>query len=474
MSLQSPLFASDAELNAAATSDPAHITPGTKGAHVGKLQFALLKIDGSVIAQSELRQQLYGQSTAAAVLAYKRKRKIINPAYQTQADDIVGKMTMASLDAELQRCAPVATPRIRVVWGLHNHRPPVTPRPRFRWVPNKLVGAELAGAHPVSAKSLSERSPVVIGPTGPTSRIQVTVGGTATFRVENGVGDSIMCLNETVAKLEDPHDPSFDGSFGGFVTKDPHVFQVRGVNPGATSIDVVILTPLTGFPVGLVTLDIHVRPLFHPGVNHDHRPSGRWSEVQANPNSPDPDNTLQQLFIENQCSKNSPDGLIQTTMLAKFTFRNALARAHIEHYLKGGGADFVEDANIEAMLRQDSGVRAAIAKHIPAGQTAGGVHRSFALEQSDYAIEDFQFTFGGIDIFEFQADFDNHTLTVWFQDRYEWHPFYPKLYPVQSGDEVRPTNCIHAAFVEKKADGAADFWMIGEATVPLGLVTGGP
>ncbi len=161
-------------------------------------------------------------------------------------------------------------------------------------------------------------------------------------------------------------------------------------------------------------------------------------------------------------------------MFAKFTVSNPIARTHIEHYLRGGGVDFVEDKNIELMLRQDNKVRAAIANHIPPGTTTGGVHGSFALEQWDYAIEDFQFTFGGIDIFEFQADFDNNTLTVWFQDRYEWHPFYPKLYPVKSGDEVRPTNCIHAAFVEKKADGAADFWMIGEAAVPLNLVTGGP
>jgi hypothetical protein len=35
------------------------------------------------------------------VLSYKKKRSIINPAYQTQADNIVGKMTIASLDKEI-------------------------------------------------------------------------------------------------------------------------------------------------------------------------------------------------------------------------------------------------------------------------------------------------------------------------------------------------------------------------------------
>jgi hypothetical protein len=34
-------------------------------------------------------------------LAYKTKRKIVNRAYQSQADNIVGKMTIRSLDDEL-------------------------------------------------------------------------------------------------------------------------------------------------------------------------------------------------------------------------------------------------------------------------------------------------------------------------------------------------------------------------------------
>ena len=43
----------------------------------------------------------YGPSTADVVLAYKRKRNIINYSYQTTADNIVGKMTMAALDKEM-------------------------------------------------------------------------------------------------------------------------------------------------------------------------------------------------------------------------------------------------------------------------------------------------------------------------------------------------------------------------------------
>lgn len=58
-------------------------------------------MDRSKIEVSELRRQTYGPSTAAAVLAFKQKRKIINPAYQKTADNIVGKMTIARLDKEL-------------------------------------------------------------------------------------------------------------------------------------------------------------------------------------------------------------------------------------------------------------------------------------------------------------------------------------------------------------------------------------
>jgi hypothetical protein len=53
------------------------------------------------IDQQELALKRYGPSTAKAVLFYKKKRNIINRSYQTRADDIVGIMTMASLDKEM-------------------------------------------------------------------------------------------------------------------------------------------------------------------------------------------------------------------------------------------------------------------------------------------------------------------------------------------------------------------------------------
>jgi peptidoglycan hydrolase-like protein with peptidoglycan-binding domain len=97
MALQSRLFRGDSALEAAAVSDPAHIVPGATGEHVRKIQLALIQLDATTIAPDGI----YGPATAAAVLAYKQKRNIVNRSYQTTADNIVGKMTIASLDREM-------------------------------------------------------------------------------------------------------------------------------------------------------------------------------------------------------------------------------------------------------------------------------------------------------------------------------------------------------------------------------------
>jgi len=95
MALQSQLFGGDPQLEAAAVSDPAHIVPGARGPHVAKIQLALIQVDGATIAQDSI----YGPATAAAVRAFKQKRRILN--FQGQIDDIVGKKTMAALDQEV-------------------------------------------------------------------------------------------------------------------------------------------------------------------------------------------------------------------------------------------------------------------------------------------------------------------------------------------------------------------------------------
>jgi hypothetical protein len=155
-----------------------------------------------------------------------------------------------------------------------------------------------------------------------------------------------------------------------------------------------------------------------------------------------------------------------TTMLLK-----PIARAHLDWYLEDGhGADFVEDANIDAMLRTDEIVQRVLKRNIKTHRARAHVVGHVHLSQANYANTDFQFAFGSIDRFDYEADFKAGTLHGWFQDRYEWHPFYPGIYPVKAGDVARETNCVHAAAVELKTGTAADFWMKGEAIVPLSVI----
>lgn len=103
MALRSQMLQDDRALQACLVNDKDHVVPGASGPHVAKIQSALLLLDKSLnLPVDELRAKRYGPSTADAVLAFKRKRRIINLAYQTSPDNIVGKMTIAQLDSELE------------------------------------------------------------------------------------------------------------------------------------------------------------------------------------------------------------------------------------------------------------------------------------------------------------------------------------------------------------------------------------
>jgi hypothetical protein len=122
LALNSNLFKGSRGLTACEINDAAHFTIGKQGDDVGRIQMALLAIDSLKIERQELLSKTYGQSTAAAVLAFKTKRRIINYSYEKKPDNIVGKMTIAALDREMclweathrqpGDCAPVvrATP----------------------------------------------------------------------------------------------------------------------------------------------------------------------------------------------------------------------------------------------------------------------------------------------------------------------------------------------------------------------------
>ena len=106
--LRSDLFKDDPKLEACATSPAGHIAPAKpgqvppRGAHVAKIHEALAILEpGATISETEKIGMEYGTTTANAVLAYKRRKKIINTSYQHEADNIVGQMTIAKMDEEL-------------------------------------------------------------------------------------------------------------------------------------------------------------------------------------------------------------------------------------------------------------------------------------------------------------------------------------------------------------------------------------
>jgi peptidoglycan hydrolase-like protein with peptidoglycan-binding domain len=97
VALTSILFKNCRELQACAVKNSAHVTPGARGEHVARIQKAL-----NLLEEARLDLDgIYGSATASAVLAYKRKRHIINPSYQTAPDNIVGIKTIAAMDREL-------------------------------------------------------------------------------------------------------------------------------------------------------------------------------------------------------------------------------------------------------------------------------------------------------------------------------------------------------------------------------------
>jgi hypothetical protein len=104
--LQSRAFRGDHRLQACLTHDASHIPPGSKGRHVLTIQQALAVLGQVPPAlwlafEMESRAMSYGGTTSRVVLDYKTKRKIINRSYETRPDNIVGKMTIRSLDSEM-------------------------------------------------------------------------------------------------------------------------------------------------------------------------------------------------------------------------------------------------------------------------------------------------------------------------------------------------------------------------------------
>lgn len=145
MALQSQLLRGDPKLEAAAVSAQAHIVPGARGEHVRKIQRALNQLDDAGLTIDGV----YGNDTAQAVLAYKDEREIVNFTYQTQADNIVGVMTMAALDAELagseDDAGAVPTVALQLSGSCQGHAPVQAAKGK-----GKAVASDVKPANPLA------------------------------------------------------------------------------------------------------------------------------------------------------------------------------------------------------------------------------------------------------------------------------------------------------------------------------------
>jgi hypothetical protein len=466
MGLQSKLFRGDPKLEAAAVSDPTHIMRGARGEHVRKIQLALIMLDGADIKPDGD----YGPATAKAVLAYKQKRGIINRAYQTQADDIVGKMTMASLDAEVVKKESQPRAPIRIVpLSFWRPRPPRHPALHFLLAGTRPLGAQAAGLAPVGAPSIHG---------GPV--LEMPKNGSSNILVLDGFGGQLVVEDPSIAMVQPQGGPDIPSpakpSDRAPITDDPQSFKVIG----GTTVGMTKITATAMIEGGSeASIEATVTGFFSPPdfnkvrvTPHAHVERHRWQDVRANPDNLDdpvfdPSGAAIGQILADLCKDSDTeqvfmDKLTRGRLATAFWSDKPRALKHLKWFLtEGNGNEFPEDENIRDWLKKDEGIKKRLKAEIGAGKMQGVI-----TDFEDYDIPDFKYSFGAIDKVGFEVNWARDAVRVWFKDRYEWHPVYP-FYDFRTGDFKRETNCLHAAGVEMKAHGAQDFWMKGQAEVPL-------
>lgn len=146
-------------------------------------------------------------STANAVLNYKQKRSIINLSYQTQADNIVGKMTVGALDRELRDKEDVSPGPLRIIPILPVGGRKVESKPPF------IRTMQLAAFEPMlrtrQPRSISQSQ--LFAPLSNSfsvadlrfdpSILELKLGEQGLFRVENGKGKQLGVLDEALVTV---------------------------------------------------------------------------------------------------------------------------------------------------------------------------------------------------------------------------------------------------------------------------------
>lgn len=451
MALQSQLFRGDSALEAAANVDSAHITPGARGPNVEKIQTALNILDSAGLGVDGR----YGPATANAVLSYKTKRDIINRPYQTTADNIAGKMTIARLDTEMLAHEAKPKKRIELI--------PVSPRVQqekaFPRVAFALTGAPLFA---VPAAVL------------PTEAVSIDMGLTAEIAVKNGKGCLLTTHPAHVADLIDPATKSAGPAL--LVSDDDQVVKVRGKSFGSA----ILLARRQGSSnEQLVITVIDRRPQkFTPTVAHHHTPvrePDEWLKICAEAAKDADEN----FFLKILAGQNAdPETVVFHAKNNPFSglAANPVATEHFNFYLSGKGGTFIEDDNLKFWINRDSHAREVIARRIKEKRRPGEVDVAvqFEFNQLMFGDADARNSFGTIDFLDVAADFARGKVTIWFEDTYEWHPRY-RAYGCTEV-KPRPTNFLHAALVQMKMNkpgrNAADFQMRGNAEFQMKIFPG--
>jgi peptidoglycan hydrolase-like protein with peptidoglycan-binding domain len=258
----------DTKLEAAAVSDQAHITKGARGDHVRKIQLALIRLNGAAIDDDGV----YGPGTAAAVLAFKTRRNIVNRAYQRTADDIVGKMTIAALDAEMLVAERDDARPLRIQ-AVH----PVTYETRFTPDYATYLGSRTPSAS--GAKTLVEPPNIIVPPSGLFRTMELREGGMGFFQVVDGIGGTVRCWDERIGRVFSADEPLAHGGTMR-VSQSPQRFAVRAGAPGRSTIqaskpsqttwfgDMVSLVVVTGQWKAQWTIEKKFRMNANPWASH--------------------------------------------------------------------------------------------------------------------------------------------------------------------------------------------------------------
>ncbi|NLP63032.1 hypothetical protein [Paraburkholderia sacchari] len=462
MALQSKLFGGDAALEAAAVSDNAHIMPGASGQHVKKIQIALIAVDSAQIDADEMSSASYGPSTAFAVLAFKSSRVIINRSYQTKPDNIVGKMTVTRLDDEFAAYEKT----IRKPLALR----PISPGPRSAPIVPfaQIVAQDVKGKMQFTAFA-GARSPRI----KPIEGIELATNQIGTIEVEGGIGCVVDTTDHYIATIFRPDQPNaHDGQFE--VDRDPQVFAVRGRNWGSTMVVVhrkgsTGLLDTESLRVTIKDSRATVYTLTHA---HNHQPCHNCWDAICNDDCNRPFNLASGYLWVLAKAHARPKTVVDEAIKQAFSDK-PIALVHLYWYLNRHGQEFNEDHHLKAWLTGDSVARRYIADEITERRrrkTAGAMIRfTMEFDQEMFGNQDYRFAFGTIDYLDVQADFVANTVKIWFRDCYEWHPPHPQFKPPCLDSKFRDTNFLHAALVQMKLEGAADFWMQGEATFPLSI-----